>query len=638
MKMTNWMTLPTLLITLMVMMAGPGLATADDEQATQGSPSELDQLGAALKAAVVSGNMSGEEARAIWIAAVEAERRSATEAENGDDRDNDDNMDEHKRWMQRLIPPDPKNVVMLLHPEFLPRDSRSLANRLELDNQRALLVDTIIRDYIEAFDAVSAPLPEAIERYAAAEDVREMKLALQRVESNINQQNIDMESAAQTIEEKVRDYAEQVVAKESGGKGGDNQQIDSAERAERAEARARKWTAELTEALDKVDDRLIRLRDQMQARIDQVEQVGETVTARDLVRMARALREDRAQLRQNAIEMLELVLVVSDREKEQAALDDALARLHVENGLRHARMGGEPINPWAALVDTYPGEASGTEGHLVLAAHEDTITALLQERTDAAINREIEALELMILRDELVAEAGSEDNVPMETWLEVLEPFARSWSDQVDASVNYRDAVLAMVDETTLTIAATDQETSLRYHDIAMRRGFGPETRTRWCERALRAALELEDLDEDTVPILQAVSLNTTEQLRQIRMTAIQKRMEREPELAREPVLALWGLDGTGERPFITEDWAGQEYQAHQALDDETESTLKSMLTSEQFDSLPKRPGRDRAAKGRRGGGKGRGGSANKGKGAGKSAGKGGGKGGGKGSGRSSGK
>ena len=113
--------------------------------------------------------------------------------------------------------------------------------------------------------------------------------------------------------------------------------------------------------------------------------------------------------------------------------------------------------------------------------------------------------------------------------------------------------------------------------------------RTRWCERALKKAADLEDLNEITMILLDDVQANTMNELTSIREESIRKRMKRDAELARQPVLSLWGLDPDAEKPWIVEDWAGQEYDAHTKLNERTESTLRSILTPEQFEQLPKR-------------------------------------------------
>ncbi|MEE2908213.1 MAG: hypothetical protein VX527_10345, partial [Planctomycetota bacterium] len=429
----------------------------------------------------------------------------------------------------------------------------------------------------------TAGLAPAIRSYKQAEAARERLQMLEHLENDVLQREVDMDSAAKTIEQRVRGYAEKDVAEWAAENGKDGVDITH-----EVDAKTAEWTKGLTEALENIDEQMNRLRDRMKARVQSVQSPEGEVTSRDLVEMAEAIKLQRSNLREDAIEMLILALVVDDAEA-QARLDDALSRLQVEHGFRHARMGGEFINPWSLARDADPEGITGSAADQLLVQHQAMLANLAQTRSEAAIDREIEGFRLLVQRDDLVAIAGDEDNVPLETWYEVLEPFTESWHAQIDASVTYRDTMLDLVDETRQTLAQTSPQVANQYHDEAMLRGFGSEMRTRWSERALRAALALEELDEETRLVVLSLQENTSNKLREIRAKAIEKRIKRDPELARKPILSLWSLDDSQGKPWIREDWTGHEMESQQRINRDVDSSLEALLTPTQYEQIPSR-------------------------------------------------
>ena len=580
---------------------GSMVTVADDEQEDGGeSDLELEELGAALKAAVMSGNMSEEEGRAIWHTAVaQVKGEEAVRQKKNDQRGDDDEYDDTKARdrIGRLVPPAPEEPSMLIEPEFLPRDVQLLSNWLELDKERTLIVEMILRDYGQSMSTLTAGLLPALRRYKQADDAREMQQMLAHLENEVLPRQIDMESASKVIGEQVRGYAEEHVAKQAAENGEAKEDLSV-----EIDARATEWTNELTSALQNIDTQMSLLRDRMKDRVNAVDIPEGQVTSRDLVLMAEAIKIQRQNLRQDVIDMLKLALVVDDELEEQARLDSALARLRIEHGFRHARMGGEYINPWSLARDFKPEGIDENPALDLLVEHQTSLADLAQERTDAAILRELEGLRLLVARDDLVEIAGNEDNVPLDTWYEVLEPFTESWHAQVDASIDYRDHVLQLIQQTRQVLAQQDSSLSDRYYDDAMRRGFGSEMRARWSERALQKAMAIETLDEETTLVLQSLQEETLSTLRNIRSKAIERRLKRDPELSRKPILSLWKLDDSQGKPWIREDWTGHELEAHQELNKHVEYSLKALLTPEQFETVPTRRNTTASKKGGKGG------------------------------------
>ena len=571
-----------------------------NEQAADLSDVEMEALGQSLKAAVISGQMDKAEAKALWEAAL-TEIKSDEEDDKEEDDEASQGKENPKSYIGGLIPPNPTRPVRLLEPEFLTRDVQFLVSRLELDQERARIIKIIIQDYTSAFEAISTPLTDAIERYQQMQSNRELEDQIAQLDRATIFNDQDMDQAIETMSDRVREYALASVNKEGDGRG-----VNAQGRAEIVQKRASEWTQGLTEGLKNLNDQMSSLRARMQARLEKVPVAGEQVTAKELVQMGTQLREQRAALKVDVFEMLQVLVVLNDIETEQAALNDALAELDLRHNLRHARMGGEFINPWSILIDAFPSSPIDPLAEAALEERKPFLASAIQERERQAIAREIAGLQLLADRDLLIAQYGDEDNAGMDRWLEIVAPFAKAWNRQIEASINYRNQLLSLVDYTTNIVAEQDASIAHRYHQIAMQQGFAPEMRTRWCERALQTAMKLDDLNQVAILLLRDLSNSTSSEIKMIREQAISKRMKRDPELARQPVLSLWGLDPKADKPWITEDWTGQEYDAHTKLNERTETTLRSILTPAQFNMLPYRQGSKDQDKGKLGENKGK--------------------------------
>lgn len=606
-----WQALPlfSLIVLLLVLHESPSslamLIEQEDASATQDDdpPSEdddekpspeLETLGNSLKAAVISGNMDEKQAWEIWSTAVEEIKGVQNDKRMWQDRQRDKEYDDTnaRQRMARLLPPDPLEPAMLMEPEFLPRDVQLLSNWLELDEQRVLIVEMIVRDYGESMKELTLGMTSALQSYRTAEEAREMRQTLESLEEKVLSREIDMEASNAILQERVREYAREQAAKEARRDGDSQEEIT-----EQVDAKTAEWTAELSKGLDDMEEQLQLLRDRMRSRVDSVKLLAGEVTSRDLVSMAERIRDQRRALRQDVLEMLRLVLVVEDEQEPLERFASAMSRLRVEHGLRHARMGGEFINPWSLVRDLEQQPDNRLIAETTLSSQQSPLAEMVQARADAAVDREIEGLRLLVARDDLVAVAGDEDNVPIETWYEAIEPFTESWHRQIDASVAYRDSLLQLVEMTRQLIAEEDPRAANAYYDQSMKRGFGSELRTRWSERAMKAAIGIEDLEEETMLVVLALQEETLTRLRQIRDEAIQKRLLRDPELARQPILSLWSLDESREKPWTRSDWTGHGMESHQALNEHVESSLRSLLTPEQFESIPGRGGRKNQAK-----------------------------------------
>ena len=196
-----WQALPlfSLIVLLLVLHESPSSlamlteqenasATQDDdppsEDADEKPSPELETLGNSLKAAVISGNMDEKQAWEIWSTAVEEIKGGQNDKRMWQDRQRDKEYDDTnaRQRMARLLPPDPLEPAMLMEPEFLPRDVQLLSNWLELDEQRVLIVEMIVRDYGESMKELTLGMTSALQSYRTAEEAREMRQTLESLD------------------------------------------------------------------------------------------------------------------------------------------------------------------------------------------------------------------------------------------------------------------------------------------------------------------------------------------------------------------------------------------------------------------------------------------------------------------------
>lgn len=564
--------MPTVLRLLMVTMLLTGAASAepayDDFQAA---------LGGSLKAAVLSGSMTKEDAGLIWKTASQvAELREKMDSLLGDDKAAIIE-DDAKSQTLRLIPPDPERPRLLLQPELLERDSGFLIDRLELDAQRAEIVDLMLRDYEGSYEILTVPLADAMRRYLRSQVSEDLAITIDRLDRQLAEQDIDMEAAMSTMQDRLEDYARQVAVK----RGGESQEIE-----EKSRALAREWVDEMSGGLDSLDENMSRLRDRLVLAMDEIAAVGGDVAEEDLLRLAMQLRSQRDAIRKDVMIALQMAIVDEGDERRLAELESALEQIELRRGLMLARLGGERIDPWAALDRAAEHPPELTE---LMSRMQPVLAERARVRMESVIAREVAGLRLLVDTERLVDEFGGRDEVPDERWIDVLGPFSGSWHRQIDASMGYRDGVLQVIDEITMLLLDQDMEAAFAYRDRALRQGFPDEMRIRWYERALAIASGFDDLSVDVVEAIDLLSDQVVPAAREIRDRAIDGRLKRDLELARMPVLRLWGIEQDEDKVFKDEDWKGREFQAHERLSDQVQDALRVLLTIEQFDALPPR-------------------------------------------------
>ncbi|MHC4427117.1 MAG: hypothetical protein ACYS0D_00740, partial [Planctomycetota bacterium] len=377
------------------------------------------------------------------------------------------------------------------------------------------------------------------------------------------------------------------------------------------------WARRMLEVTAKMDDRLASLRERVQADLAELTQAGAVVTADDLVHMAGALREERARLRAEFTEHLEVIAVIEPTVEESGRFAAAMTRVRIERLLPRGRLGGESMNLWAALTETgrrrgqadRPAEAVGA-AEAMLREWAPWIAEKLDGRSEAVLDREIQGLEFQAARDRVAAANGSSViGVDQARLASALRPFADALRGELTASVAVRDALLTLLEESSTYVDETYPGTDVSsiYREAALRRGFPTDMRPRWSQRALAAALQFDDLGDETRETLVAFEKGVSIELRALRADAIAKRVRRDPRFAREQIDARFGAT---ERKieYSPELWLGVNYEAFASIDDRTESQLSAILAPGQMETLPARQrpwGKDGKGKGAKAGGKG---------------------------------
>ena len=592
------------MIPLATLLLVASVGVVDDAQPEPSPREQLHAFGGGLKAAVQSGVMSREEAWSLWEAASLVYRME--HADDGKARETskeDSGNVEATAWYRarRLTPPRARTIEQAIEPEFLTRDALLLESLLDLEDEQMVIVYMVLQDYADTFEQLTAPLKDALTRWREAERARDLQAAMQRLDGSFDLGGVDLDAAARTF---LKQDSGRSAGKGSGGgndalapqKAADsaNQQKAQAAEDKRAQQRERQAIG-----LQTMNEQLASLRERMQGRLAVIESAGELVDSADVHRLLQQVAAQRALLRADVEEMLGTIVVFNDDRVQAATLKEALARLDLSRPATQARYGGEHIpleQVIAQVMETAPGQVTDALDSTLLER-----AALSRARAQAAIDRELEGWRFMIEREDIMGVHRDDDSVELEVWVEALSAYGQAWRRQLATSLQIRDRTLEQVDLIEALLEAVDQAQAQQWHTAAMQRGFALEMRPRWVERALDAALGLADLEIEQVEALLLLQSHVLEELAAIRARAIERRIERDPQVTASPMESFWGDRRKVERPWTKEDWAGFEHEAHDALADRTASDLAAILTTEQLGRLPARRGNrggEAAAKG----------------------------------------
>lgn len=561
----------------------PAAAQAREEVGAQ-----IEELGTTLKAAAMSGVISGEEAREIYKRVLGAAKASDVQ-QFGDGNAKAGDGNDPKTHVARLTAPRPERVQDLLRPEFLRRDLPRLADALDFDQSQMMIVRVLFEDYSEAFELSSAPLREALSQYRGSGINAYIAFTLEDAGVRLDQA---VENARRADRDEAMARMQETMARIDEERAGGS---------ERDRRRYEIWKESALAATSELDERLAAIRDRATRQLNDMSRDEATIDADDLLHMAAQLRTDRAQLRVDLIESIGLIATEEQRGEEDRVFDAVMDQIRIDMLLPQGRLGGESMNLWAALAEVSRDlEARGEDwvpGYAEewLDARVPEIAARLDARTEAIIDREIAGLEFQAVRDRIAAANGeSIFEIDERRVTAAISPYVTALRLEVEASVAVRDRLLALLEESTVALSDAYPESGLTrqlaflLREASLRLGFPAETRTRWAERAVAAALELEDLEDDVLEALVELDANVRAELDILRTAAIEKRIRRDPKLAREFIEAEF--EGK-EVDFDDDIWREADYEAFIAIDERTETQLRTLLTPAQYEALPSRPG-----------------------------------------------
>lgn len=536
--------------------------TKDDRDETS---DELEELGTTLKAAVMSGAMSEEEAKQVYLAAEATLLEGDTDWRNKVEAwmNSAEGRASPKARIMRLSVPEAGRITALWQPDFSSLQLSVLRDELRLDRDQMEILRATLGGYQEAIELASAPLRDALQRYQRARIQERVASSLERVRPIRTREAVALSERA--FKENLKQSEEKL------------EEIDEESRA--------KWQESLQQIADaaaSLDERLAILRERAEARLADAKRERSQVTANDLVSLAVELRDERVRLSSTFTDMVELVVARDESEAELERVQRALALMRINQELQHGRLSGETMNLWVALSDAdLPPEVQITANE-TLNRQITTIAALVDQRRDAALDREIRGLEYLRMRDRSDADAESR--------LAAAAPFATACWNELTSSIALRDALYALLKPCVQHLEESHPETNWpsALRDAALRRGFPAETRTRWSERAIVAALQLESLDENTRDVLLAIQTQIRSELAALRTDAVARSMARDPKLARDAIDRAFG--GNDEPlDWEPEMWLGHHHEGYESIDERVEGQLRALLSPEQLDALPAR-------------------------------------------------
>ena len=525
---------------------------------------ELEDFGGTLKAAVMSGAMSQEDATKAYFIIAERLGLGFNEA-NSDNKgaSKESKKQENQERSFYLHTPSPLNVEALFQPEFLRRDLLTISEDMGLDKTQQIILEAILENYEDSFNTVIVPLQQALQNYGRDATNRWLSDVLGNIAIP------DAIDAENSIREQM------------------------------AEWRVSKDLEEDNEALQEFEERLLTLTRNMDKRLDVLRTRVATdisklenidITSSDLLEIAKKLRDDREQLRLDFIQSIHVILLEKQRGENDAIYNNAISSQQIRNMLHHGRFSGDSMDLWSALSqvdipisedDVYP--VAFNQAKSILKNRVTDIAELFDARLTATINREISGLELQVKIDLAGVDSPHTDE-PINA-----SKFENKIKKETSSSIEVRDGLLILLEESMVGCKTQyDRELLSKYRTASLRQGFPQEMRRRWCEIATDMALKIKSLDTTIVEALNVIDKEMTMALIILQKEAISKRIEHENKLADsqfEP------KKEKNEKQFELR--LGMNYDEFEELNRNVEIQIESILTSEQFKTIPTLKQRD---------------------------------------------
>ena len=566
------------------------------------SPEEVDRefvgmLGGELKAAVESGSMSESDAWSVYLATVADVRSWYAEQEEA-------GREVTVPWSRqpnrsgevatlRLFMLDPEGLQLLLRPEYARRDARHIAAELRLDPDTTNVLELLVSDYLESYDRAVEQFQSTLDRGRRGDAVRRLDAVLSDVAA------IDLASL-------------------------DWQRISERNPWMGDKPEGRIW---MEDSIGRFQQVIGPVRGDLERRRAELLAEGPMPGLREQLAALGELRQARERLRLELESQLRGFLPEAD----QAALEAVLAELEIDRALVGVTLAGIRVNFELALrraADLRPFDPLPDAQRTMMRATGNELLDVLRPWMRARLEAEVAGFEL-VLRRQSSTEPSESSTVA----------YGRALMDVAEREVQVRDTVQRILEGTRGSLAETDDRLAARFREESMLQGFPTQMRPRWCERAAGTALGFADLDPSAREAVVELQSSIDLQLPGLRDQAIMTCLELEPRVARARVRRVLDPGSRSDLELL----AIVREPGHDRftdLDDRTEDLLEALLTEEQFERLPRRPGRplaewndEKSSEGKgKGGGKSGGKSGDKsgGKSDGRSGGKGGGKRGGK--------
>ena len=519
---------------------------------------ELEDFGGTLKAAVMSGAMSQEDAAKAYFIIAERLGLGFNEA-NSDNKgaSKESKKQENQERSFYLHTPSPLNVEALFQPEFLRRDLLTISEDTGLDKTQQIILEAILENYEDSFNTVIVPLQQALQNYERDATNRWLSDVLGNIAIP------DAIDAENSIREQIAEWRVSKNLEE------DNEALQEFEE-------------RLLTLTRNMDERLDVLRTRVATDISKLENID--ITSSDLLEIAKKLRDDRDQLRLDCIQSIHVILLEKQRGENDAIYNNAISSQQIQNMLHHGRLSGDSMDLWSALsqVDiplsednAYPGAFNQAKS--ILKNRVTDIAELFDARLTATINREIAGLELQVKIDLAGGDSPHTDE-PINA-----SKFENKIKKETSSSIEVRDGLLILLEESMVGCKTQyDRELLSKYRTASLRQGFPQEMRRRWCEIATDMALKIKNLDATIVEALNVIDNEMTIALISLQNEAISNRIEYENELADsqfEP------KKEKNEKQFELR--LGMNYDEFGELNRNVEIQIKSMLTIEQFETIP---------------------------------------------------
>ncbi|MFM1832687.1 MAG: hypothetical protein RLZZ461_1003 [Planctomycetota bacterium] len=536
----------TALLLLFVMSTGSITPHADAQESTKTAASEgSGDLGVQLKAGVMIGLIDMNDAEAIAKVITDFEGVAPDDRTGKGDPKNAESPDGREPrpvWAVFALP-EGGSLRTLLEPEFLPRDAAFLNDRLTIDPGVLVIVGALLDDYRDRFERERRDVLDAL---AAARD-------------HASRMSPEVQASLDAIATAAIDRTRMMDRFRAAGWATDDP------------AAAEKWADWASTEAAALQRRVIALQTIRDGR--EVPRVSPERTVSTALDRVAAFRSSRAVWRRS----LEGDLAAALPSERRPELDAALDELRVEHGRRRGRFAGDAIDFHAAAraVDA-PGSWPSDEPSLAEGMAE--LASLVDARTDARI-----ACESAALRGHLHDLIGDERAVARAARL--LEDAA---DVQVSAEIAVRDRTLAIAESWTEAVGATSPAVAEALRLEIRRQAFPAQMRSRWCESAIAASLDLTDLDAPSRAALEELAASLEARIELIREQAILDRLRREVRIAR--AMAEASVDDYASAKSMDErTWREPGAEDFDRLDVEIETALRGILTPTQFERLPPR-------------------------------------------------